>query len=104
MRGKCEWCEEEKEWIFPFHIPPDKFVGFCSYECVSAAASEEEVTPVEVEEVMDEDDFIHAGIAAREKRKKTAMESAQEWIDNNPGWVDSFSDFVASKSGQVTEE
>ena len=30
--------------------------------------------------------------------------SGQEWIDNNPGWVDSFLDFVASKSGQVTEE
>ena len=64
----------------------------------------QEVTPVEVEEVMDEDDFVQAGIVAREVLKKTAKESAQEWIDNNPEWVDSFSDFVASKSGQVTEE
>ena len=64
----------------------------------------EEVTPVEVEEVMGEDDFVQAGIVAREVVKKTAKESAQEWIDNNPEWVDSFSDFVASKSGQVTEE
>ena len=56
------------------------------------------------EEVMNEDDFVQAGIVAREVVKKTAKESAQEWIDNNPEWVDSFSDFVASKSGQVTEE
>lgn len=59
-----------------------------------------EVTPVEVEEYMDEDDFIQAGIDAREKRKKTAMESAQEWIDKHPEWVDSYSDFVSKKSSE----
>lgn len=64
-------------------------------------SGEKEVTPVEVEEVMNEDDFIHAGIAAREKKKvslrKSAQESAQEWIDTNPKWVDTFTDFVNGK-------
>lgn len=64
-------------------------------------SGEKEVTPVEVEEVMDEDDFIHAGIAARERRKvslrKTAEEQAREWIDTNPDWVDAFTDFVNGK-------
>lgn len=53
------------------------------------------------EKVMDEDDFIHAGIAAREMKKvslrKTAKEQAQEWIDTNPDWVDAFTDFVNGK-------
>jgi len=82
MRGKCDWCKVEKEWPLGWHIPPDKFVGFCSYDCFSAAESEEEVTPVEVEEVMDEDDFVQAGIEAREEKKMTAMESAQKYIDS----------------------
>ena len=51
----------------------------------------------EKEEAMNEDDFIHAGIAAREKKKKSAQESAQEWIDTNPKWVDTFTDFVNGK-------
>ena len=38
------------------------------------------------EEAMDEDDFVHAGITAREVVKKTAMQSAQEWIEKNPDW------------------
>lgn len=86
-------------------------------------SDEKEVTPVEVKEwlerivakdqnglelsdfsgfpnVMNEDDFIQAGIDAREKRKKTAMESAQEWIDKHPEWVDSYSDFVSKKSSE----
>ena len=62
-------------------------------------SGEKEVTPVEVEEVMNEDDFIQAGIDAREKRKvslkkKSAEQSAQEWIDKHPEWVDSFTNFV----------
>ena len=38
----------------------------------------DEACPVE-EEAMDEDDFVQAGIVAREV-VKTAMQSAQEWI------------------------
>ncbi len=46
----------------------------------------DEACPVE-EEAMDEDDFVQAGIVAREiVKKKTAMQSAQEWIEKNPDW------------------
>lgn len=95
-------CEDEPDYYSQGKRVADLLINHLPGKTIEGMMSRltKEVTPVEVEEVMDEDDFVQAGIVAREVLKKTAMESAQEWIDKHPKWVDSYSDFVSKKSSE----
>ena len=99
-----EWDRESIEAFFRAHpITPEEQASFdrarirlaqqlgASADDIAEIKSEIEaddpalfMDPVEYAEVYDkaEYDFIQAGIAARERLKKTAMESAQEYIDS----------------------
>ena len=62
----------------------------CSQECLHFYESDG-VLPMESgkEKTLGdiaESDFFQAGVDAREAKKKKAIESAQEWIDDNPEW------------------